>query len=484
MQRGSRRVTESKPFQNPIRRLPGKVAYLLTVVVVLAVGVAVCVYLIKTKPTAEGKPKPDPGRLVSAFRAEKASHRVAINVYGTARASQQWTAIAEVAGQTVEVDSRFEPGELLPAGRLLVQIDPIDYDLAVKRLEAEAAARDIQLDELDQEKANFEEILKLHQRRLQLAEAERDRLLDAFAKQAVSRSALELAEGAYEARRTAVQETLNGLKLLPMKRQLAEKQKDVAAIRLQEARRARGKCAIRLPFAARCASKAIEVNQFVTAGQQLGVFLALDSAEVVAMVETRKMPLLFPEGIKALGVLDLPQMDLSESLMEKLRIPAKVSWGIGDLEPVWYGMVSRIGSSLDPGTRTVPVVIEVRDPYKNVQPGVRPPLIPDAFCDVTFYGATFDDVVVIPRDSLHDGKVYLSRDGKLHIRPVTVAALEEQLAVISEGIESGDIVITADLFPANEGMPVRVEMIDNPVQARVEIDAPARELEADAEAGL
>ncbi len=476
-------MTESKPSQNPIRRLPGKLAYLLTVLILVGVGVAVCVYLIKNKPTAEGKPKPDPGRLVRAFRAEKASHRVAINVYGTARASQQWKAIAEVAGQTVEVDPRFEPGELLPAGRLLIQIDPIDYDLAIKRLEAEAAARDIELDELEQEKANFEEILKLHRRRLELAEAERDRLLDAFTQQAVSRSALELAEGAYEARRTTVQETLNGLKLLPMKRKLAEKQKAVASVRLQEARRSREKCAIRLPFAARCVSKAIEVNQFVTAGQELGVFLALDSAEVVAMVETRKMPLLFPEGTKALGILDLPQMDLSESLMGKLRIPAKVSWGIGDRESVWYGMVSRIGSSLDPGTRTVPVVIEVRDPYKNVQPGVRPPLIPDAFCDVTFYGATFDDVVVIPRDSLHDDTVYLSREGKLHIRPVTVAALEEQLAVISEGIESGDVVITADLFPVNEGMPVRVEMIDNPVQPRVQIDAPARELETDAETG-
>jgi len=226
-------------------------------------------------------------------------------------------------------------------------------------------------------------------------------------------------------------------------------------------------------MAARCASKSIEVDQYVAIGERLGTFLALRTAEVVAMVEMRKVPTLFPGGIKDLGSLDLTRTDLSKLLSQRIRIPVKVSWGLGDRRPVWWGRVARIGSSLDPGTRTVPVIIEVPDPYSNVQPGVRPPLVPDAFCEVTAYGATVDDVVVIPRDALRDDRVYLLRDGKLHIQPVTVLAREDELAVISEGIESGDRVVLTDLFPAIEGMRLEGKLVDNPVSPRTEIDVPA-----------
>jgi len=207
----------------------------------------------------------------------------------------------------------------------------------------------------------------------------------------------------------------------------------------------------------------------------------LDTAEVVAMVETRKIPAMFPGGIEELGTLDFTQLDLRESLWKRIQIPVEVSWGVGDRLSVWYGRVARIGSSLDPGTRTVPVIIEVPDPYKDVRPGIRPPLVPDVFCQVTAYGATLNDVVVIPRDALRDGSVHLLREGTLHIQPITVLAMEEELAVISEGIESGDRVIVADLFPAVEGMPLDAELIENPVEPRREIDVPASLFEAAAE---
>ena len=55
----------------------------------------------------------------------------------------------------------------------------------------------------------------------------------------------------------------------------------------------------------------------------------MDTAEVVAMVEPRKMRALFPRGIEALGTLDLTNVDQNESLFKKVDVPAEVRWGPG-----------------------------------------------------------------------------------------------------------------------------------------------------------
>jgi len=440
--------------------------YVLAVLLLLGTGGGVLAYLVLTKPGPSGQTQQDPGRLVRVFRAKKTTHRLAITAYGTSRASEVWTAIAEVSGRAIDVSSRFEPGEILPADLLLIEIDPTDYQLAVKRLGAEVRAKNERLHELDQTQRNLTTIHQLQQRQLKLAADEYQRQREVFARRAGSRSAMDVAENAYVLALTALQKTRNSLALIPVQREVAQATLDVAAAQLEQANRELSKCEIRLPMPARCATKSVEDDQYVTSGERLGTFLALDSAEVVAKVETRKMLSLFPDGIKELGTLDLTQMDHAESIWKRFRVPAEVRWALDDSSAVWYGRVSRIGSSLDPATRTIQVIVEVANPYKNVQPGVRPPLVPDAFCEVTLYGETLDGVVVIPRDALRDGRVYLLRDGKLHIQPVDVV-LEKNTAVICEGIKSGDEVILTDLFPASEGMPLRGQVVPNPAKPRV-----------------
>ncbi|MBN2474066.1 MAG: hypothetical protein JXB62_05640 [Pirellulales bacterium] len=474
-------MAEDHPPDSPKDKAANRAAYVALVLVLVAVGAGVSVYLVSTKAGSHGQPEADPGRLVRVFKAQKTSHRIAISAYGTTRASAQWAAIAEVTGRAVAVDPRFEPGEILPAGLPLVTIDRTDYELAVRRLRAEASATKIQLDESDQTKENLNQILEPQKRQLALARSEYQRQLAAYQRSAISLSVLEAAENAYVTNLTAVQQTQNSLALLREQRARTEALLDAANARLAQADRDLSKCEIRLPFAARCASKSVEQDQYVVIGQPLGTFLAMESAEVVALVETRKMRFLFPDGITQLGTLDLSRMSHDESFWKQIRIPVAVTWGLGDQPLTWYGRVTRVGSSLDPGTQTVPVIIEVPRPYENVQPGIRPPLIPDVFCEITAYGATADDVVVIPRDALHDGRVYLLRQGKLHIQPVKVMVREKDLAVVSEGIEPGELVILTDLSPAmtlaglalaTEGAKLRGQVVENPVSPRTRIDFP------------
>lgn len=493
--------------QSPRRKLgfDNLLVYVGAVLLLLGIGGGVFAFLVLTRPEPSGERSVEPGPLVRVFQAEKTSHRISVTAYGTTRASEVWTAIAEVQGRLGEVHPRFEVGEILPAGTLLARIDPTDYQLAVMRLTAEATAKGVQLDELDQNEKNLNEILGLQQRQLTLAAAELARERDLLERKAVPRHELEKVEFAYVTTFTAVQKTRNDLALIPVQRSLARASLDAAAAELDRAWHDLDKCEIRLPLDARCASKSIEAEQYVAPGGRLGTFQDLEKVEIVVMLEPRKVPALFPYGIDleksaaevspggvspggvspdvpsdlpaegenatssldafpSLTTADIIRMSLDESLWKRIRVPVEVSWGLDERGWTWQGRVARIVGALDPDTRTIPVIVEVPRPYEGVLPGIRPPLLPDVFCRVKAYGATVRDVVVIPRDALRDDQVYLLRDGKLAKVPVTILAREEELVVISKGIESGDLVVLSDIPLASPGMSLRAELVDNPVE--------------------
>ena len=433
----------------------------------LAVGIGAFVYMAKAGRSAGEASLPDPGRLVSAFRAERVEHQTAVTAYGTTQAGTIWTAIAEVAGRAVEVSDRFEPGAFLPAGTVLIRIDRTDYQLAKDRYEAEVQTKEQMLAELGQQEKNLKTVLALRERRLKLANTELERVRDLFEKKVETPRALDQAEAEYVAQLTAIQETRNALGLVPAQRaQLAASLK-LAKVQVAQAEVNLGKTKIKLPFAARCSEKQVEPDQYVAPGTRLGVFFSLDKAEVVVMAEGRQLLAILPREPDPALPEDLSDSEeLSGLTKMPFEIPAEVRWAAGDMPATWKGKVVRIEAAIDPQSQSLRIVVEVPGPYKGLKPGVRPPLIPEAFAKVTLYGRSLKDVFVVPRECVRDGRVYVIRESKLHISPVEVELLEADLAVVRSGIEPGDYVVLADVFPAVEGMPLRAKEVGNPVVAR------------------
>jgi hypothetical protein len=63
---------------------------------------------------------------------------------------------------------------------------------------------------------------------------------------------------------------------------------------------------------------------------------------------------------------------------------------------------------------------------------------------------------VIPRKSLHEGRVYLvNAENKLEIRSVSVAFVQGDLIVVESGLVAGDRIITSDLVPVISGVPIK-----------------------------
>jgi len=72
------------------------------------------------------------------------------------------------------------------------------------------------------------------------------------------------------------------------------------------------------------------------------------------------------------------------------------------------------------------------------------------------FKAPLQNRLVIPRKSLHEGRVYLvNAEDKLEIRPVSVAFVQGDLVVIESGLVAGDRIITSDLVPVISGVPIK-----------------------------
>ena len=116
----------------------------------------------------------------------------------------------------------------------------------------------------------------------------------------------------------------------------------------------------------------------------------------------------------------------------------------------------RTEGELDPATRMLNVVAQVQQPYEQSQG--RPPLAVGLFVEAEIHGATFDDVVVLPRVALRpNNHVYVvDTAGTLRFRKVDVLRIVEEEVFIRAGLERGELVCISPLDSALDGMPVRI----------------------------
>ena len=439
---------------------------------VIALGAAVAALLFATGPSAGVNTDPKLPRLVRTIRASESSHRIAVKAYGTSQADQEWTAIAEVKGRVTSLAEMFDNGEVLQKDTLVATIDKLDYELALKTAQTEVKTQEQRLTEVAQSKANIESVIELRQQQVDLAKADVDRLQTLLDKNASSRADFERAATSYLESQSALQNLKNELELIPVKQKSAETALEAAKLRATQAERDIERCEIRMPFTGLCVDRATELHQQLALGTPLGTFLSVDRAQVVAMVEARRAMTLLPNLGEAFGVIDLRSQSTSlvndlRKHFELLSVPVDITWRAGEGVAQWRGRLARVSATVDQQTRAIPMIVEVDNAFTEIKLGQKPALVPDMFLEVVIYGDLVENVFVLPRDVIRDNQVYVVRDGKLEIVAVQVASLEDELGVIDSGLIDGDQVVLADLFPAANGMPLRVQEVENPVEPRL-----------------
>ncbi len=418
------------------------------IILPVLIGIAALFFLKRNQQPPVQEPPEEKARLVRVIPAPSVTVIPRAQGFGTVRPAHTWEAVAQVKGEIIDKHPELERGAILPAGTDLLRIDPADYELAIAEARAALEATKAQLQELENKISNTRASLKIEQAALALNRKELERKRKLVGKGGVSRSDLESQERALLAQQQSVQAQKNTLNLFPSQRALLEAQLKRDQAKLKSAQRSLEHTRIRLPFTGRIAAVNVERNQYVREGEVLVKADGLKLAEVEAQISLEEMGYL----IRSDKVVDALKATPGE-VRKQMRLNAEVLLREGNLTGRWQARFSRLSDTLDPKTRTVGVIVEVDDPYTNIQPGVRPPLLKGLFVEVVLGGQPQPESLVVPRLSLHDGKLYLiDQEDRLQIRTVKVGLVQPDFVVIEQGLKPGERVVISDLIPAVEGM--------------------------------
>lgn len=356
-----------------------------------------------------------------------------VSATGTVKAAFSWEAVSEVAGQVVWLSPKVKDGALLPQGEELLRIDHSGYQLALAQVEAQLARSKVQ----DQA---TEDNIEAEQHNVRLLQQEFERQQKLAHKGSVLASVRDTAERNWRNALKALQALKNTLAVSAAEQAVLQVQRRQAQLNLLHT-------VIVAPRDIRITGVDIAEQQYTTAGKVLFSADGLHSAEVSARFALGDLrPLL--AGTRN------PQTDEHGFWKPNvIGLPAQARLKVGKFEARWEGQISRLQGSLDAQTQTIGVVAEIDDPYGRTDPGKRPPLSRNLFVELAITGQTLSDQLVIPANTIRNGKVFLmDAENRLQVRSVKLKFRQKNLAVVREGLKPGDRLVMSDLVAAVPGM--------------------------------
>ena len=379
--------------------------------------------------------------------------------YGRVSAEHSWSAIAEVEGRVIEVAADIDVGSIVEEGQLLVAIDQTDYKIAQQKARANIASVKAQLAELDRQEENTNNLLEVELRILTVAQAEFDRASQLREREVGTQASLDTAQKTLFSTESSVTGLKNTLALYPSQRDDLNATLAVRQAELAEAERSLEKSTIVAPYRGRVSEMSAEVGQFVGTGDKLITLESTDAAEIIAEIQPQAFGSLI---LPALGS-SLPNDGNLESsqfveILNRIGITATVNLTSDNVKGGWEGEIVRQRGSMDDETSAMGIVVRVDDPLIARPDLGRPPLHVGSFVQVTFTAKPKDDVVVIPRSTIHlsdQGKshVYLSNaEDELEIRNVTLGVVLGDDVIVEEGLEGGEMLILSRPNPTVPGM--------------------------------
>ncbi len=443
---------------------------------VIGVGVLVFVYRSQKPPKEVPPPPAEVAHPVRVITVRSVDFVPKVLAYGTVQPGKTWDAVTEVSGQVMEMHPQLEKGAQLPAGAMLLRIDPQEYEIAVAQDKANIASIRSQLEELRIREYNTRRALEIEQQNWALQQKELKRLERLADKNIGSQQRLDQQKRSTLSQAQVMNTQQNSLNLIPSQRESLEAQLAIAQaqLRLSQLRLKRTK--IVLPFAARIAEVRVEQRQYVNQGNVLVVVDGVSQSEVTAQLSIEQFSQLVPKPVtnsgKALSISESPTDSTSKAIasshdstskaitsshdsIERYGIAATVRLRTNFSVSTWPARLSQLSDTVDPQARTIGVIVEVDEPRDASQPL---PLIKNMFVEVELRGQPRWQQLVIPRAALHEEAVYvLTEEQRLEVRPVKVAWKQANVVVIEEGLQPGEHIVVSHLVPAIQGMLLKPE---------------------------
>ncbi|WP_375752451.1 efflux RND transporter periplasmic adaptor subunit [Vibrio sp. HN007] len=416
---------------------------------VLAVGIAILVFAVKTKPDLPAKPAVDRARLVETMVMEQQKVAPLAIGYGKVTPKFEWKAIAEVSGKVIYRNPALEKGRVLPAGTEILKIDPLDYELKLAQAEADLNSSKTQLAKLNLEEKNTKNTLQIEKNRLVISKKEFERKQNLKNKGLTSQSDVDQQQQSYLSQQKLVQELQNQISLYPDERKVSEAQVAVNLSKVAEAKRSLDKTSIVLPLQMRISEVSVEENQVVNLQQTMVEAHRTDVMEVDAQLSIHDMRMI---GASLENFAKNEDGIISPELSS---IVATIELSSGNLKASWPAKVARISDTVDANQATAGIILEIDQDYNALTPENSTPLVNGMFVKARVEGYAKSNWI-IPERALHGSKIYImNEEQKLEILYVEVLFRRDNQVVIRGDIEAGDKLILNDLLPAIEGMQLR-----------------------------
>ncbi|QDT89746.1 efflux RND transporter periplasmic adaptor subunit [Gimesia algae] len=460
-----------------------KLKHFMLPVIILAAGGGSLVVLMamKKEPEQSQKLLAQAAPLVLTQPVIPTDSGFTVTVDGTVVPSREVKLAAEVAGRVLLTRNGCKVGNLVRKAtdqeraasgteNLLIQIDPENYELEVKRLTQEHAQAQDVIDELEVEIDNSKAMIDLAHEEVNLQKTHLNRVEKLRARNVVSDTEFEEAKRGELAARNALQKLTNEADLLRSKRQRMMHARDLVGVQLSRAKLDLSRTRIYSPINGVIVEDSVEEDGYVKVGDPLVTIEDTSAVEVSTDLRMEELSLLWQHAAQAAqGNRTATDPSNRHDLGYQLpQLPVKVSYELGGRKFVWDGELSRFdGIGLDEKTRTVPCRIIVSDPRPsailvNGQPTNRivgaPPLTRGMFVviDIPLKGNV--SLLKLPEMAIRPGNlVWVVRDGKLHSETVRVVDMSGDQLLVEQGasgLKPGDRVVVSPLSTADEGMLV------------------------------
>ncbi|MEZ9026930.1 efflux RND transporter periplasmic adaptor subunit [Vibrio cyclitrophicus] len=412
----------------------------------LAVGVIGLVVAINLKPDLPTKPAGDRARLVETLSLEQQLIAPLAVGFGKVVPKVEWKAIAEVTGQIVYRHPDLDKGQVIPAGTVVLKVDPLDYELKLIQAEADLKSSQTSLAKLNQEEDNLNQTLKIEKNRLVISNKELQRKQDLRKKGLTSQSDVDLQQQSALSQQKLVLDIANQITLMPDEKRVAEAVIKVNVSKVKEAQRSLDKTTITLPRAMRIAQVDIEQNQVVNLQQEMFVAHGINIMEVEAQLSIHDMQTL------ASSFTQFPRDAAGIPTPDQAPIKASVQLNSGSLNLSWPAKVARISETVDENQATAGIILELAQDYSQLQPSNATPLVNGMFVKAEIEGVA-NLSWVLPERALHGDKIYLMDDNsRLKMVNVEVLYRRDNQVVVNGELQTGDKLVLNDLLPAIEGM--------------------------------
>jgi len=399
---GDRMIKEKiKNVSSKIKRLDHRLLQMIIAVAIVATGLAGSYVLVKLRRPPK---RVQPTALAPLVKVQKLHVRdieMVVSGFGTVSPKVEVEIVPQVSGKIVAVHPEFKAGGVIPAGDVIIEIDPRDYELAVQQGQAAVAEAQVKLN---------------------IEKAEGKIALDEWK---------QLNPGSEPTSPLVLRE--------PQIRQ-AQARLESALATLETAKLSLERTKLRLPLDVRIVSESADLGQYVTAGRTLGSAYALEAVEIELPLEDS----------------ELAWFDIPENNSNLKGTSAEIKAEFASAEHKWDGYVVRTTGQVDPTSRLVSVVIEVPNPFDTS--GGKAALLPGMFVEVSIRGRKLENTVAVPRDAVRSGnEVWVVNNNKVHIQPLEIVRKDEKFIYVTGGLEDGAEIVTSSLDVVTEGMEVRMD---------------------------